>query len=74
MRVKELMKRDLWIKKTHFFKEAERLDDEYYIRESPEDRLSDIQFCREQYFIIKGINIDESRRGLRRVFKVIKQK
>src|SRR3989344_2438289 len=66
------MKRDLWIKKTHFFKEAERLDDEYYIRESPEDRLSDIQFCREQYFIIKGINIDESRRGLRRVFKVIK--
>jgi len=56
------------------FKEAERLDDEYYIRESPEERLSDIQFCREQYFIIKGIDIDESRKRLRRVFRVIKQK
>ncbi|OGW00929.1 MAG: hypothetical protein A3I04_06250 [Nitrospinae bacterium RIFCSPLOWO2_02_FULL_39_110] len=68
------MKRDLWIKKARSFKEAERLDDEYYIRESPEERLSDIQFCREQYFIIKGIDIDESRKRLRRVFRVIKQK
>lgn len=68
------MKRVCWIKKARSFEEAERFDDEYYNRESPEERLSDIQFCREQYFIIRGINIDESRKRLRRVFRVIKQK
>lgn len=60
-----------WIRKAKSWEEAEQLDDEYYRLESPERRLSDIQFCREQYFKIKGININESRKRLRRFFKVI---
>lgn len=62
-----------WIKKAKSWEEEERLDDEYYRLESPEQRLSDIQFCREMYFKLKRININESRRRLRRFFKVIQQ-
>jgi hypothetical protein len=68
------MKKAWWIKKTYSFKEAEKTDDEYYRKESFAKRLNDMQLCREQYFMIEGIDINESRKRLRRVFRVIKQK
>ena len=61
-----------WIRKAKSFKEAEEFDDEYYRKMPPEDRLSDIQFCRQMYFKLKRINIDEIRKGLRRFYKVVK--
>lgn len=60
-----------WIRKSNSFKEAEEFDDEYYRQRTPEERLEDIQFCREMYFRLKGININESRKRLRRVLRVI---
>lgn len=62
-----------WIKKANSFKEAERLDDEYYCLRTPEQRLSDIQLCRDIYFKLKGVDIYEIRKGLRRFFKVSEQ-
>lgn len=62
----------VWVKKFNSFKEAEKFEDEYYRKMSPEDRLSDIQFCRQMYFKLKHINIDEVRKGLRRFYKVVK--
>jgi hypothetical protein len=62
----------VWIHKTNSFEKAEELEERYHLFESPEQRLSDLQFCREQYLKMKGIK-DESRKGLRRVIKVIKQ-
>jgi len=61
-----------WIRKAKSFKEAEEFDDEYYRRMPPEDRLSDMQLCRQMYFKLKHINIDEVRKGLRRFYKVVK--
>lgn len=62
----------IWIHKARSFKEAEEFDDRYYMAESPSERLSDIQLCRELYFQLKGRK-DESRKGLRRVIRVIQQ-
>lgn len=59
-----------WVHKATSFKEAKDFEDELYMRASPEERLSDIQFCREQYFKIKGI-ANEGRKRLRRVIRVI---
>ena len=62
----------IWIHKAHSFKEAEQFEDRYYIRESPSERLSDIQLCRELYFQLKGLK-NARRKGLRRVVRVIQQ-
>ena len=64
--------KEIWIHKTNSFEKAEEFEKRYYLFKSPEERLSDLQFCREQYLKMKGIT-DEGRKGLRRVFKVIKQ-
>lgn len=63
-----------FIHKASSFKEAEEYEDKYYACLSPEERLSDIQICREQYFLMKGISLSESRKRLRRVLRIIKQK
>lgn len=60
----------IWQQKHTSFKEAKEFDDIYYMSESPEERLSDIQFCREQYFKMKGI-ANEGRKRLRRVIRII---
>lgn len=64
--------KNFWFKKAHSFAEENRLDEEYYAQETPEERLSDVQFCREQYFLIKGVK-NARRKRFQRVFKVIKQ-
>ena len=68
------MHKRVWIKKATSFKEAEEFEDDYYKRESVEERLGDIQFCRQMYFLMKGIDINAARKGLRRVFRIIQQK
>lgn len=62
----------IWIHKSNSFKEANEFDVEYYSCESPRQRLSDMQFCREMYFKLKGIT-NAGRRRLRRVIRIIKQ-
>ena len=62
-----------WEHKAYSFKEAEEFDDRYYMLETPQERLSDVQLCRDMYIRLKGLT-GEGRKGLRRVIKVIKQK
>lgn len=64
------MRKRIWVNIAHSFKEAEDFDDKYYFLMSPQERLSDVQFCREIYAKIKNA----SRRRFRRVIKIIKQK
>ena len=59
-----------WIHKANSFKEAQEFEDRYYMQKSPEERLSDIQFCREQYFRIKGTK-NAGRKRLRRIIRII---
>lgn len=68
-----IMKRKIWIKKASSFREAEELDNLYYRKMSFKERLEDIQLCRQMYFSLKRINLDEIRKRLRRVFRVIQQ-
>ncbi|MBL7131719.1 MAG: hypothetical protein ISS45_10050 [Candidatus Omnitrophica bacterium] len=62
----------IWAHKANSFKKAREHDEKYYLFKSPQERLSDIQFCRELYFKLKGLT-DESREGFRRVIKIVKQ-
>lgn len=62
-----------WINKTSSFYNAQELDDKYYISKTPKERLSDIQICREQYFLINKKAKNESRKRLQRVVRIIKQ-
>ena len=57
-----------------YFDETQKSDDEYYRTRTPEQRLSDIQFCREQYYLLNNSKIkNENRKRLQRVFKIVKQ-
>ena len=62
----------IWVHKSYSFKEAQKFDDHYYMAESPSERLSDIQLCRELYFQLKGRKY-AGRKGLRRVIRIIQQ-
>jgi hypothetical protein len=66
-----MKKRKIWVKKINSFEEENKADIKYYASETPEERLSDIQFCRQQYYLLRGKN--ENGKGLRRVVKIIKQ-
>ncbi len=67
------MKR-IWVNKTNSFKDAENFDLEYYLSMTPLERLDIMQRLREDYFRInKGLK-RESRKGLRRSIKIIRQK
>lgn len=65
--------KNIWLHKARSFKEAKEFEDKYYLLKTPSERLSDMQFCRDQYFKIKGI-VDEGGKGLRRVIRIFKQK
>ena len=70
--MKKLMKKNkIRLKKFTSFKAENKAELQYYKQKTPEERLSDIQFCREQFFKLSGIN--ENRKRLRRVFRIIKQ-
>lgn len=54
---------------------AEKSDVIFWLRKTPEEKLSALQILREQYirFFNKGLLYRESRKGLRRICKVVKQ-
>jgi DNA polymerase III delta subunit len=61
----------IWVNKSDSFDAANEFDDDYYLSMSREERLETLQFLREIYFKIKKGSEDESRKGLRRVIKII---
>ncbi len=61
----------IWIKKFQSFKEAQDFDTVYYRGMSRQGRLETMQFLREIYLKIKGGHKNESRKGLRRIIKII---
>ncbi len=63
--------RKVWIKKAKSFDEAQELDRNYYLKMSPEQRLEIIQLLRERYYKINKEARDASRKGLRRVIRII---
>lgn len=64
----------VWLNKTGSFQKAKEFDDQYNLSLSPEERLSAVQFLREEYFKINKDLKNENRKGLRRVLKIVKQK
>ncbi|ODS37587.1 hypothetical protein BEH94_10205 [Candidatus Altiarchaeales archaeon WOR_SM1_SCG] len=64
------MMKKFWVHKADSFKEAEEFDGKYYSAMSGEERLETMQFLREIYYKIKGVE-NESRKGLRRVIRVV---
>ena len=63
----------VWMNKVNSFKEAEAFDSKYYKNLSSTERIETIQLLREQYFKFNGLNLNENRKRLRRVSRVIKQ-
>ena len=51
-------------------------DAEYWQTKSPQERISAVQFLREQYMALfnKQNEDNAGRKGIRRVYKIIKQK
>ena len=64
----------IWVNKATSFADAEKFDEDYYFNLTSLERLEIMQFLRESFYKIKKDLNDESRKGLRRVVKVIKQK
>ena len=64
----------VWVNKVNSFKEAKDFEDRYYFSMTPEERLSNVQFCREEYLKIKKDALNEDRKRFRRLVKIIKQK
>ncbi len=56
--------------KASSFAKARAFDEKYYVSRTPSERLSDVQFCREQYFKMHKFNANRKR--LQRVVRVIK--
>ena len=59
--------------KADSFVEAEQFDKQYYQSMSGREKIEIIQFLREQYLKMRGLE-GEGRKRLRRVVKFIKQK
>ena len=69
------MKRKIWINKLNSFRKAEDFEVLYYLSMTPEERLTDVQLCRDEYLKIKkGVILNASGKRLRKVIKLIKQK
>jgi len=67
------MEKKIWAKKFNSFKEAQAAEFSYYMSLTPEERLSIVQFLREEYWKFNRAKGNASRKRLSRVFKVIKQ-
>ena len=62
-----------WIHKVKSFREANKFDFDYYANMSPSKRLETVQYLRETWLRFGRNKHGNSRKGLRRVFKIIKQ-
>ncbi|MFW6160409.1 MAG: hypothetical protein ACOC57_04635 [Acidobacteriota bacterium] len=67
------MRQKIWVKKTTSFNEAGQFEDDYYLSMSAEERLTTVQFLREEYWKIRMEHLNEGGKRLSRVFKIIKQ-
>jgi len=65
------MKNGIWANKAGSFEEAAKFDTAYYLAMTPEERLSIVQICREEYH---GKIKHEDRKGFRRVVRIVQQK
>ena len=63
----------LWLKIFRSSKEAEKADLDYYSKMSHSEKWDTMQFIRETYLNFRGRRY-ENGKGLRRVYKIIKQK
>ena len=61
----------IWVNKTESFRKASKFDLDYYLTMSGMERLKIVQFLREMHHKIKKGLDGESRKGLRRVIKII---
>jgi hypothetical protein len=61
----------IWVNKANSFKDAEEFDRKFYLNMTADQRLETMQILREMYFKMKDKRKNESRKGLRRVIKVI---
>lgn len=72
--MKNYKMKKIWIHKAKSFKDAEEFDRKYYAEMTPEERLSIVQELREMYLKFpssKRTVKHESRKGLRRVIKIV---
>lgn len=70
--MKKNNRKKIWINKASSYKDAEKFEHDYYNSMNSIERISIMQDLRESYLKLKGKS-DESRKGLRRVIKIIKQ-
>lgn len=61
----------IWANIVDSFEEAERFDENYYLKMPRSKRLETVQFLREKDFKIKSGLKGESRKRLRRVIKIL---
>ncbi len=61
----------VWVHKANSFRETKDFEENYYMAMSKTERLGTMQLLRELYYKIKPEAGDESRKGLRRVIKII---
>ena len=61
----------IWVNKAHSFKEAEELDRQYYLRMSGKEKIETVQLLREIYCKINKEAKNASRKGLRRIIRII---
>lgn len=62
----------LWIKKFRSFKAAEEADIEDYLQMSAREKWDTMQCLRDIYYKFKGSKYEKGK-GLRRVFRIVKQ-
>ena len=63
----------IWLHEARSFEEAAKFDVIYYKRMSSAERLDTVQYLREMYYTLDWRVSRESRKGLRRVVRVIKR-
>jgi len=68
-----VMSEKIWVRKLKSFAESQEFDDSYYLSVSEKERLETVQFLREEYWKLNKEQNRESRKGLRRVLKLIQQ-
>ncbi len=67
------MSRKIWMKKLNLMSNEDNDDIEYYLDMSREERLEIVQFLREQYLKINGMNPYESGKGLQRTIRIVQR-
>ncbi len=61
----------IWVNKASSYDEAKDFDEKYYKNMSPQERLETVQFLRNTFFTLRGINA--RRKRLRRNIKILQQ-